>query len=60
MFLQGVRKEDIVNKSKTTPPAKHMQMTLILEEDLHLANRIRAMLPSPFPLCFVVGLYLFI
>lgn len=27
-------------------------MTLILEEELHLANRIRATLPSPFPPLF--------
>lgn len=27
-------------------------MTLILEEELHLANQIRAELPSPFPLLF--------
>lgn len=60
MFLQGARKEDVVNESETTQPARQSQTTLILEEELHLANRIRAMPPSLFPLCFVVGLYLFI
>lgn len=52
MFLQGARKEHIVKKDKTTRPAPQTQMTLILEEELHLANRIRAKLPSLFPLLF--------
>lgn len=53
MFLQGARKEDIANKSeKPAQPAQQQQMTLILEEELHLANRIRDMLPSPFPPLF--------
>lgn len=55
MFEEGARREDIVNKSKTARPAQQLQMTLILEEELHLANRIRDTLPSPFPLCFVVA-----
>lgn len=53
MFLQGARKEDIANKSeKPAQPAQQQQMTLILEVELHLANRIRDMLPSPFPPLF--------
>lgn len=51
-FYKERERKILRTRAKTAQPAQQQQMTLILEEELHLANRIRDMLPSPFPPLF--------